>query len=83
MEVIQSNKISGKTFVFSGSLNNFSRSEASNLLLNYGAIINNSVSNNTDFLVVGKTTGKKLDKAHRLGVQILDEDEFNQLIESL
>ncbi len=70
----------GKTFVLTGSLSSFTRSEASELIKQRGGLIGGSVTQKTDFLLVGEEAGSKLDKARSLGVRILTEEEFKQLL---
>ncbi|HMP77101.1 MAG TPA: NAD-dependent DNA ligase LigA [Kiritimatiellia bacterium] len=72
----------GKTVVVTGTLKNFSREEAQAALRNAGAKVTDSVSGKTDFLVVGADAGTKLDKARKLGVATLDENEFAALLKS-
>ena len=69
-----------KTFVFTGSLSRFSRDEASRLVEERGGIPSNSVSRKTDYVVVGKDPGSKLQKAQKLGVRILKEEEFYRML---
>ncbi len=71
-----SSPFSGKTVVITGTLQNYSRSDAQSELRSRGATVTDSVSQKTDFLVVGADAGSKLDKARKLGVPILTEDEF-------
>ncbi|MBI4970330.1 MAG: NAD-dependent DNA ligase LigA [Candidatus Omnitrophica bacterium] len=71
---------SGKNFVVTGTLELYSRSEAEKKIRSFGGNASSAVSKNTDFLVVGKEPGSKLDKAKKLGVKILDEAEFLSLI---
>jgi DNA ligase (NAD+) len=71
----------GVTFVFTGDLDSFTRSEAQERVEALGARATSSVSGNTDYLVVGENPGSKLDEARqRDGVRILDEKEFEELI---
>lgn len=71
---------SGKTFVLTGNLTNYTRDTASSLIKMRGGKVSGSVSKNTDFLLCGENAGSKLDKATSLGVKILDEEEFQKLI---
>jgi DNA ligase (NAD+) len=73
-------KISGKTFVLTGELETFSRSEAEAKIIELGGNATSSVSKKTDYLVLGKDPGSKYDKAKKLGVKIIDENEFKELI---
>lgn len=75
--------ITGKTFVFTGSLEQFSRKEAGLMVEKLGARASGSVSSKTDFLVAGPGAGSKLKKAEELGISILSETEFLQLIGKL
>ena len=75
--------ITGKTFVFTGNLGDLKRSDAIKLIELYGAKKSSSISSKTDFLIAGEKSGSKLDKAKKLGVKILDLQEFMDLINSL
>jgi DNA ligase (NAD+) len=66
----------GKTIVLTGSLTSMGRDEAKGKLLALGAQVTNSVSAKTDFVIAGSDAGSKFDKATKLGVRILTEDEF-------
>ncbi|MBI4358954.1 MAG: NAD-dependent DNA ligase LigA [Candidatus Omnitrophica bacterium] len=70
---------SGKTFVVTGSLKNYSRTDAEQLVRKLGGYASSSVSKKTDFLVLGEEPGSKYDKAKELGVKILKEDEFEKM----
>ena len=72
--------LAGKTFVFTGELDRFTRSEASSIVESLGGKVSSSVSRKTDFVVVGKNPGSKYQKAQQLGVKILNEEEFLQLL---
>ena len=74
---IKENFLAGKTFVITGTLENFSRrQEADDKITALGGKVTTSVSNKTDFLIVGENPGSKLDKAKKLNVKILTEKEF-------
>lgn len=70
----------GKTFVLTGTLAGYTRSEAAKIIEDLGGSVSSSVSKNTDFVLAGEAAGSKLDKAQALGVKIIDEDEFRQMI---
>jgi len=72
--------LSGKTFVLTGTLS-CSRDEAKSWLEALGAKVAGSVSKKTDYVVAGSEAGSKLDKAHELGVTVLDEQQFLQMLE--
>ena len=72
--------LEGKTFVFTGSLEKYTRSEAEQAVEALGGKAASSVSSNTDFVVVGEEPGSKLDEAKKHRVEILDETEFEKLI---
>ncbi|NQW21910.1 MAG: NAD-dependent DNA ligase LigA [SAR202 cluster bacterium] len=74
--------LSGKTFVVTGTLSGFSRSEAESQIKNLGGKVTSSVTKNTDYVVVGESAGSKLTTAERLGTTILDEDAFARLLEN-
>jgi DNA ligase (NAD+) len=74
--------LGGKTFVLTGTLPSLSRDEASALIRNAGGNVTGSVSKNTDYLLAGEEAGSKLDKAKELGVKILSEKDFMDLLGS-
>ena len=73
---IKENFFRDKTFVITGTLENFSREEASVRINALGGKVTSSVSPKTDFLLVGESAGSKLDKAKKLGIKILSEKQF-------
>lgn len=72
--------LQGKKFVFTGSLSNMSRPAASDLIKQNGGIIVSSVGKDTDYVVVGKKPGSKYQKAKKLGITIINEEEFAKLV---
>jgi len=73
--------LDGLKFVFTGSLNNYTRSEVKDLVEKAGGRAVSSVSSKTDYLVIGDNPGSKYDKAQELGVDILSEAEFKDIVE--
>jgi len=72
--------LEGKTFVFTGALS-MPRAEAERIIARLGARATSSVSKTTDYVVVGEDPGSKYDKAKKLGITILDEQQFRDLVE--
>ena len=70
----------GKTIVLTGTLNNMSRDEAKYAIQNMGAKIVNTVSKNTDFVIVGENPGSKVKKAIELNIKIINQDEWMKII---
>lgn len=66
----------GKTFVFTGTLEKFTRDEAAEMVMSMGGKVSGSVSKKTAYVVAGRDAGSKLVKAESLGVQVLSENEF-------
>ncbi len=73
--------IKGLTFVITGKLNGFSRTEAANAVKALGAKATGSVSKKTDYLVAGADAGSKLERAIRLEVPVLNEDQFKEILD--
>jgi DNA ligase (NAD+) len=76
----QSDKLTGKTFVVTGTLENFSRTQIEQAIKENGGKVSSSVSKKTDFVLAGTEAGSKLDKASQLGVKVIDEKEFLKMI---
>ena len=74
------NRFEGKTFVLTGTLPTYSRNEASELIEKYGGKTASSVSKKTSYVLAGEEAGSKLVKAQTLGVTIITEEEFNEMI---
>ncbi|MCX7147576.1 MAG: NAD-dependent DNA ligase LigA [Sulfuritalea sp.] len=79
--VVASSPIAGKTFVLTGALPTLTRDEAKDMIEALGGKVAGSVSKKTDYVVAGAEAGSKLDKAQALGVTILDETQFRELVE--
>jgi len=77
---IKSQKLAGKSFVFTGGLVNRSREDAGKLVIEHGGKVSGSVSKKTDYVVVGTEPGSKYDKAKSLGVPVLTEPQFEKLL---
>ena len=80
MPQAESLAFNGKTFVLTGTLPSLSRDEASALIRDAGGNVTGSVSKNTNYLLAGEEAGSKLDKAKELGVKILTEKEFMEML---
>jgi len=78
---VKSDKLAGKTFVFTGTLVNRTREEAGAIVQQHGGKVSGSVSTKTAYVVVGTDPGSKYDKAKELGVTILNESEFENLLD--
>lgn len=76
----KSDKLSGQTFVLTGTLQNMTRDEASAIIKSHGGKTSSSVSKKTSYVLAGENAGSKLDKALNLGVIILTEDDFLEMI---
>jgi DNA ligase (NAD+) len=74
--------LEGLTIVVTGSLVDFSRDGAKEAIVSRGGKASSSVSKKTDYVVVGDSPGSKAEKAEQLGVPVLDEDAFKQLLEA-
>ena len=80
--VLATSPIAGKTFVLTGTLPALTRDEAKDMIEALGGKVAGSVSKKTDYVVAGAEAGSKLDKAQALGVTILDETQFRELIKT-
>ncbi len=75
-----SNLLEGQTFVLTGSMNSLSRNEAKTLIEEKGGKVTSSISANTSYLIAGSKAGSKLNRANALGIKVLNEDEFKNLL---
>jgi DNA ligase (NAD+) len=74
--------VAGKTFVLTGTLPTLSRDEASRLIREAGGDVSGAVSKNTDYVLAGESAGSKLDRAIKLGLRVLSEKEFLDMLGS-
>jgi len=74
------NRLEGKTFVLTGTLKKYKRGEVANLIEKFGGKTSNTVSKKTDYVLAGEEAGSKLTKAQDLGITILEEEEFEKMI---
>ena len=73
-------KLAGKTFVLTGTLENYTRDEAKEIIENEGGKVTSSVTKRTSYVIAGESPGSKYDKAMKLDIPIIDENEFKVLI---
>jgi DNA ligase (NAD+) len=78
---LKDSRFQGLTFVLTGTLPTYGRSEAGEIIESFGGKISGSVSKKTDFVLAGEEAGSKLIKAQQLGVKVIDELEFNRMTE--
>ena len=76
----QDNRFEGMTFVLTGSLEKYTREEASNIIEKFGGKTSSSVSKKTTYVLAGEEAGSKLTKAQNLGVTIISEEEFEKMV---
>ena len=77
----RSDKLAGKTIVVTGTLENLSRQQAQQAIRQAGGKATSSISKKTDFVLAGENPGSKLDKARKLGVEVIDEKQFIKMME--
>ena len=80
LKEVKDMRFAGKTFVLTGTLPTYSRNEAGAIIESFGGKTASSVSKKTDYVLAGEEAGSKLTKAQSLGITILSEDEFNEMI---
>ena len=76
----QNNKINKKVFVLTGTMASFSREQLITKIERFGGQVKNTISKNIDYLIVGDKAGSKLEKAKKLGTNILKEEELLKLL---
>ena len=77
---VTDDRFAGKTFVLTGTLSKYTRSEASEIIEKLGGKTSSSVSGKTSYVLAGEEAGSKLEKANKLGVTVISEDEFEEMI---
>ena len=79
-EESEDNRFEGMTFVLTGALENYSREQASDIIERFGGKTSSSVSKKTNFVLAGEDAGSKLTKAEKLGIRVISEQEFEDMI---
>ena len=74
-------RFSGKTFVLTGTLPGYRREDAAKIIRSFGGKVTGSVSKKTDYVLAGEEAGSKLEKAQRLGIMVINQQEFEQMIQ--
>lgn len=77
---VKDTRFAGLTFVLTGTLPTYPRSDAAKIIESFGGKTSSSVSKKTDYVLAGEDAGSKLTKAQQLGIKIIDEEQFNQMI---
>ena len=80
LKIVSDTRFQGKTFVLTGTLSKYNRNEASAIIESFGGKTSSSVSKKTDYVLAGEDAGSKLEKAQKLGVAVISEDEFEEMI---
>ena len=77
---IKDNRFEGMTFVLTGTLSTYGRKEAQEIIESYGGKASSSVSQKTTYVLAGEAAGSKLQKATDLGITIINEEQFAEMI---
>lgn len=80
LKEVKDMRFAGKTFVLTGTLPTYKRNEAANIIESFGGKTASSVSKRTDFVLAGEDAGSKLQKANDLGIKVISEEEFREMI---
>ena len=80
LSVITDSRFSGKTFVLTGTLASLTRAQASKIIEGFGGKTSSSVSKKTSYVLAGDAAGSKLEKANALGVEVISEAQFQEMI---
>jgi len=79
-QAVSAGKLTGKTFVLTGTLSHYTREEAADLIRKLGGRVSSSVSKETSYVVAGENPGSKYTQAKRLGITLLSEHDFDNLV---
>lgn len=77
---LEKSPLTGKTLVFTGELKSFTRNQAQTIIRQMGGNVSSCVSKNTDFVIVGENPGSKYERAKQLGIKIITEEEFKEMV---
>ena len=77
----QSDLLTGQSIVITGTLEKFNRTEIERIIKSHGGKTSSSVSKNTSFILIGTKPGSKLDKANKLGIEVIDEEKFLKILD--
>ena len=80
VKTVIENRLENAVFVLTGTLEKYTRSEATEIIKSYGGKVSGSVSSKTTYVLAGSEAGSKLKKASELGIRIISEDEFEEMI---
>ena len=80
LKELKDNRFSGMTFVLTGTLPTYTRNEAAEIIESFGGKTSSSVSKKTAYVLAGEEAGSKLEKAAKLGVTVIDEAQFEEMI---
>ena len=80
-DAVQDTRFKGMTFVLTGALEKFTRQEAAAIIEKMGGKASGSVSKKTTYVLAGENAGSKLTKANELGISVISEEEFEQMIQ--
>jgi DNA ligase (NAD+) len=80
-QIKKSDELAGKTFIVTGTLENYSRAEIEQVIKQHGGKVSSSISKKTDYVLAGTDPGSKLDKALKLGVKVINEKQFLTMLE--
>ncbi len=80
LKQVTDTRFAGKTFVLTGTLPSLTRNEASEIIEGFGGKTSSSVSKKTDYVLAGEEAGSKLEKANKLGVTVITEEDFREMI---